>query len=103
MASSSQIPSTPTITPKEEPDTQDIPKSPNPFLPVDQVGFTFDEITFSTNNEYTAKALENSRIWVSTPIGGIIGEIGVITFRNAIGAHYSNEYVESHSLTIVKP
>nr|GEW21820.1 uncharacterized mitochondrial protein AtMg00810-like [Tanacetum cinerariifolium] len=34
-----------------EPNTQDRPKSPNPFLPADQVEFTFDEITFTTNNE----------------------------------------------------
>ncbi|GKA13284.1 hypothetical protein Tco_0692930 [Tanacetum coccineum] len=112
--SSSQNPSSPNITPKEEPDTQKRPKSPNPFLLVDHVEFTFDEITFSTNNEvallypshpnseyfeivsdfiskcclkeaftrapnqyvkylaefwYTAKTLEGSKIWVSTPTG----------------------------------
>ncbi|GJV62126.1 hypothetical protein Tco_1468226 [Tanacetum coccineum] len=61
---------------------------------------------FTTNNEmarYTAKALENSRIWVSTPIGGVRDEIGVTTFRNAIGAHYYDKYVYSPSLAIVKP
>ncbi|GJU67772.1 hypothetical protein Tco_1254031 [Tanacetum coccineum] len=35
-------------------------------------------------------------------LGGIIGEIGITTFRNAIGAHYSNTYVDSPSLTIVR-
>ncbi|GJV71366.1 hypothetical protein Tco_1491361 [Tanacetum coccineum] len=49
--SSSQNPSSPNITPKEEPDTQERHESPNPFLPANQVEFTFDEITFSTNNE----------------------------------------------------
>ncbi|GJV58407.1 hypothetical protein Tco_1459412 [Tanacetum coccineum] len=73
--SSSQNPSSPKITPKEEPDTQERPESPNPFLPVDQVKFTFDEITFSNNSEYTAKTLEDSKIWVSTPTGGIRGDI----------------------------
>ncbi|GKD18994.1 hypothetical protein Tco_1208152 [Tanacetum coccineum] len=34
--SSSQNPLSPKITPKEEPDTQERPESPNPFLPVDQ-------------------------------------------------------------------
>ncbi|GJR12425.1 hypothetical protein Tco_0795077 [Tanacetum coccineum] len=49
--SSSQNPSLPKITPKEEPITLDKPEIPNPFLPTSQVNFTFDEITFSTNNE----------------------------------------------------
>ncbi|GJS65796.1 hypothetical protein Tco_0680360 [Tanacetum coccineum] len=39
------------ITPKEEPITLDKPESPNPFLPVPQVEFTFEEIAFTTNNE----------------------------------------------------
>ncbi|GJW42119.1 reverse transcriptase domain-containing protein [Tanacetum coccineum] len=49
--SSSQNPSSPKITPKEEPVTLDKPESPNPFLPASQVDFTFDEITFTMNNE----------------------------------------------------
>ncbi|GKB86330.1 hypothetical protein Tco_0958602 [Tanacetum coccineum] len=49
--SSSQNPSSPEITPKEELVTLDKPESPNPFLPASQVDFTFDEITFTTNNE----------------------------------------------------
>ncbi|GJT12605.1 hypothetical protein Tco_0859647 [Tanacetum coccineum] len=49
--SSSQNPSSPEITPKEEHVTLDKPESPNPFLPASQVDFTFDEITFTTNNE----------------------------------------------------
>ncbi|GJV08289.1 hypothetical protein Tco_1345945 [Tanacetum coccineum] len=146
--SSSQNPSSPNITPKEEPDTQERPESLNPFLPADQVEFTFDEITFSTNNEvallypshpkseyfkivsdfiskcclneaftrapnqyveylaefwYTTKTLEDSKIWVSTPTRGIRGEIGVNTIRNAIRSNYSNEYVASPSITIVRP
>ncbi|GJT24259.1 hypothetical protein Tco_0894196 [Tanacetum coccineum] len=36
-------------------------------------------------------------------LGRVKGEIGVITFRNAIGAHYSDEYVDSLSLAIAKP
>ncbi|GJT19998.1 retrovirus-related pol polyprotein from transposon TNT 1-94 [Tanacetum coccineum] len=35
----------------EEPVTFDKLESPNPFLPASQVDFTFDEITFTTNNE----------------------------------------------------
>ncbi|GKC92189.1 hypothetical protein Tco_1157631 [Tanacetum coccineum] len=49
--SSSQNPTSPNLTPKEEPVTLDKPDSPNPFLPADQVEFTFDEIAFTTNNE----------------------------------------------------
>ncbi|GJR23435.1 reverse transcriptase domain-containing protein [Tanacetum coccineum] len=54
MAESSnptEIPSSPKLTPKEEPDTRDRPESLNSFLPTDQVEFAFNEITFSTNNE----------------------------------------------------
>ncbi|GJU75183.1 hypothetical protein Tco_1272253 [Tanacetum coccineum] len=36
-------------------------------------------------------------------LGGIIGEIGITTFRNAIGAHYSDTYVNSPSLAVVRP
>ncbi|GKD49037.1 hypothetical protein Tco_1278013, partial [Tanacetum coccineum] len=42
---------TPDITPKEEAVTLDRPESPNLFLPATQVEYTFDEITFTTNNE----------------------------------------------------
>ncbi|GJU92223.1 hypothetical protein Tco_1304646 [Tanacetum coccineum] len=44
----------------------------------------------------SAKALENSKVSFSIPTGGIFREVGVNTFRNAIGAHYlphSSEYV----------
>ncbi|GJS95643.1 retrotransposon protein, putative, ty1-copia subclass [Tanacetum coccineum] len=49
--SSSQKTSSPEIILKEEPVTLDKPESPNHFLPASQVDFTFDEITFTTNNE----------------------------------------------------
>nr|GEW67926.1 hypothetical protein [Tanacetum cinerariifolium] len=42
----------------------------------------------------------------SVPTGGIYGEVGVNTFRNAIGAHYipySREYVAPPSIDIVRP
>ncbi|GJV89580.1 hypothetical protein Tco_1533518 [Tanacetum coccineum] len=116
-----EIPSSPKLTPKEEPGTQDRLESPNPFLPTDQVEFAFNEIIVSTNNEvsllylshpkleyfkvisdfitkcclkeaftrapnqckeylyefwYTAKTLEDYKIWVSIPTGGIKGDIG---------------------------
>ncbi|GKA04290.1 hypothetical protein Tco_0677071, partial [Tanacetum coccineum] len=118
--SSSHNHSSPKITPKEEPVTLDRPESPNPFLHVDHIEFSFDEITFTTNNEvallypshpnseyfrevsdfiskcclkesftraltqykeylcefwYTAKTLDDFKIWVSTPTGGIRGDI----------------------------
>ncbi|GJU51904.1 retrovirus-related pol polyprotein from transposon TNT 1-94 [Tanacetum coccineum] len=149
--SSSHKPSSPKITPKEEPVTLDKPESPNPFLPADQVEFIFEEIAFTTNNEvaflypshpnseyfrevlnfiskcclkeafikaptqykeylsefwYTAKTLDDSKIWVSTPTGGIRGDIGINTFRNALRAHYlpySSMYVSPPSITIVRP
>nr|GEY06324.1 RNA-directed DNA polymerase, eukaryota, reverse transcriptase zinc-binding domain protein [Tanacetum cinerariifolium] len=49
--SSSQNPSSPEITTKEELITLDKPNSPNPFLHAIQVEFTFEEIAFTTNNE----------------------------------------------------
>ncbi|GKD91337.1 hypothetical protein Tco_1366844 [Tanacetum coccineum] len=67
--SSSHNPPSLEITPKEEHVTFNKPESPNPFLPADQT-------------------LDNSKIWVSTPTGGIRGDIGITTFRNALKAHY---------------
>ncbi|GKA53254.1 hypothetical protein Tco_0746569 [Tanacetum coccineum] len=126
--SSSHNPSSPKITPKEEPVTLDRPESPNPFLPTDQIEFIFEEIAFTTNNEvallypshpdskyfrevsdfifkfclmeaftraptqykeylcefwYTAKTLDDSKIWISTLTGGIRGDIG---YSGKIGA-----------------
>ncbi|GJZ80689.1 hypothetical protein Tco_0645683 [Tanacetum coccineum] len=44
-------PFSPRITPKEEPVTLNKPESPNPFLLVDEVEFSFDKISLTTNNE----------------------------------------------------
>ncbi|GJU89712.1 hypothetical protein Tco_1302135 [Tanacetum coccineum] len=55
---------------------------------------------------YSAKALENSKVSFFVPTVGIYGEVGVNTFRNAIGAHYlsySREYVAPPSIDIVRP
>ncbi|GJZ91403.1 hypothetical protein Tco_0663330 [Tanacetum coccineum] len=55
---------------------------------------------------YSAKTLENSKVSFSIPTGGIYGEVGVNTFRNAIGAHYlphSSEYVAPPSIDIIRP
>ncbi|GJR63022.1 hypothetical protein Tco_1505184 [Tanacetum coccineum] len=88
MAESSlQNPTSPEITPKEEPVTLDNPKSPNPFLAGVQV-------------------LPNSKIWVSTPTGEVRGKIGITTFKNALRVQYlphSSKYVSPPSLTIVRP
>ncbi|GKD16302.1 hypothetical protein Tco_1205460 [Tanacetum coccineum] len=55
---------------------------------------------------YSAKALENSEVSFFVPTGDIYGEVGVNTFRNAIGAHYlphSSEYVAPPSIDILRP
>ncbi|GJW33069.1 hypothetical protein Tco_0053101 [Tanacetum coccineum] len=55
---------------------------------------------------YSAKALENSKMYFSAPTCSIYVEVGVNTFRNAIGAHYfphSSEYVAPASIDIVRP
>ncbi|GJX62372.1 hypothetical protein Tco_0295272 [Tanacetum coccineum] len=70
--SSSQNPSSPNLALKEEPVTLDKPESPNRFLPIIPVEFTFKEIAFTINNE----VLPDSKIWVSTPTGEIRGELG---------------------------
>nr|GEZ39708.1 hypothetical protein [Tanacetum cinerariifolium] len=52
-----------------------------------------------------AKTLKNSKVFFSTPTGGIYGKVRVNTFRNAIGAHYlphSSEYVAPPSIDIVR-
>ncbi|GJT10285.1 hypothetical protein Tco_0857327 [Tanacetum coccineum] len=54
---------------------------------------------------YSAKALENSKVSFSIPTCGIYGEVGLNTFRNAIGAHYlphSSEYVAPPSIDVVR-
>ncbi|GJY48063.1 hypothetical protein Tco_0438019 [Tanacetum coccineum] len=54
---------------------------------------------------YSAKTFKNSKVFFSTPTGGIYGEVGVNTFRNAIGTHYlpySSEYVAPPSIDIVR-
>nr|GEY01086.1 hypothetical protein [Tanacetum cinerariifolium] len=149
--SSSQKTSSSKIIPKEEPVTLDKPESPNPFLPANQVDFTFDEITFTTNNEvallyplhpnqdyfevvsdfiskcflkeaftralnqykeylsevsYIAKTLDDSKVWISSPAGGIRGDMGITTFRNALRSQYLpylSMYVPPPSITTVRP
>ncbi|GJT63255.1 putative ribonuclease H-like domain-containing protein [Tanacetum coccineum] len=95
--SSSQNPSSPNLTPKEEPVTLDKPNSPNLLLLADRVEFTFDEMLFTTNNEVARIHLDhpNQRV--------IIREIGITIFKNDIEAHYSNTYVDSPSLAVVRP
>ncbi|GJW75521.1 hypothetical protein Tco_0134891 [Tanacetum coccineum] len=54
---------------------------------------------------YSAKTLKNSMVSFSVPTTSIYGEVGVNTFRNAIGAHYlphSREYVAPPSIDIMK-
>ncbi|GJR78835.1 hypothetical protein Tco_0149620 [Tanacetum coccineum] len=54
---------------------------------------------------YSVTALENSKVSFLIPTGGIYGEVGVNTFRNAIGAHYlphSSEYGAPPSIDIVR-
>ncbi|GJU82521.1 hypothetical protein Tco_1284886 [Tanacetum coccineum] len=114
--SSSQNPSSPNLTPKQEHVTLNKPNSPNLFLPADQVEFTFDEMLFTTNNEesiyqcpnlifwYTAKALENSRIWVLTLTGGIMGVeivdgIDYSVFRSAHTTSRANDESRANDIS----
>ncbi|GJT15209.1 hypothetical protein Tco_0873915 [Tanacetum coccineum] len=54
---------------------------------------------------YSTTALENSKVSFSIPTGGISGEVGVNTFRNAINAHslpHSIKYVTPPSIDVVR-
>ncbi|GJX32889.1 retrovirus-related pol polyprotein from transposon TNT 1-94 [Tanacetum coccineum] len=91
-----------------------------------RIEFTFEEIAFITNNkvallyrshpnsgyfkevsDFISKGyLKEAFIKVSTPTGGIRGDIGINIFRNDLRAHYlpySSMYVSPPSITIVRP
>ncbi|GJT96130.1 hypothetical protein Tco_1091648 [Tanacetum coccineum] len=91
---------------------QNPPQQEQPFVAAKQVGFNLEDIILNTNNEktihqisnmykeylvefwYSAKTLENFKVFFSTPTGGIYGEVGVNTFRNAhYLPHFSEEVV----------
>ncbi|GJR27029.1 hypothetical protein Tco_1103261 [Tanacetum coccineum] len=75
---------------------QNPPQQEQPFVAAKQVGFNLEDVIYNTNNEVS----------FSTLTGGIYSEVGVNTFRNAIGAHYlshSSEYVAPSSIDIVRP
>ncbi|GJY32402.1 hypothetical protein Tco_0415897 [Tanacetum coccineum] len=98
---------------------QNPPQQEQHFVAAKQVGFNLEDIILNTNNEvallypehndkdhFKSKTLENSKVFLSTTTGGIYGEVGVNTFRNAIGTHYlphSSEYVAPPSIDIVRP
>ncbi|GJS19364.1 hypothetical protein Tco_0447996 [Tanacetum coccineum] len=108
LSKATQTPSLPKITPKEEPATLEKLKSPNPFIPANQVEFTFEEIALTTNNEvallYPSHPKSDYFEVVSDFISkccikeaftralnqykGIRGDICITTFRNALRAHY---------------
>ncbi|GJV86373.1 hypothetical protein Tco_1530311, partial [Tanacetum coccineum] len=69
------------------------------IVELDQVEFTFDEITFTTN----MRRLEDIGIYSYKRNNG---DIGITTLRNALRAHYllhSSEYVSPPSLEVVRP
>ncbi|GJV14979.1 hypothetical protein Tco_1360302 [Tanacetum coccineum] len=55
---------------------------------------------------YTAKVLKDStKVWFSTPMGGIMREVGVTSFRNAIGANYlyhSRDYAHPPTIEVIR-
>ncbi|GJR56022.1 retrovirus-related pol polyprotein from transposon TNT 1-94 [Tanacetum coccineum] len=67
------------------------------------VSYFVDFLSEEEPKKYSAIALENSKVSFSIPTSGIFGEVGVNTFRNAIGAHYlthSGEYVALPSIDV---
>nr|GEX22129.1 hypothetical protein [Tanacetum cinerariifolium] len=85
--------------PQKQDPQEEQPESLIPFEPAIQVEFKLDEITFHDNNEV---ALTYK---LKIPQKGILGEVGVNIFRNAIGAHYlsySTKYVATPPLESVR-
>ncbi|GJV15008.1 hypothetical protein Tco_1360331 [Tanacetum coccineum] len=104
VESSSQKTSSPKITPKEEPAVSDFiskcclkeafTRAPNQYK------------EYLSEVWYTTKTLDDSKVWISSPKGGVRGDIGITTFRNALRAQYLphlSMYVPPPSITIVRP
>ncbi|GJT82903.1 hypothetical protein Tco_1057245 [Tanacetum coccineum] len=111
--------------PQQDPQEQQ-PEIPTPFEPAPQVGFNIEDIIFNCNNEvallYPPHNNSNYFKVVSDFIStyclreaftrspnqykeGIYGEVGVNTFKNAIGENYlahSNEYVAPPPIDTVR-
>nr|GEV83961.1 hypothetical protein [Tanacetum cinerariifolium] len=114
---SSHNPSSPKITPKEEPVTLDKLKSPNPFLLLDQIEFTFEEIAFITNNEVALLYPSHSNLEYFKVVSEFIFKCCLKeAFTRALTqykeylcefwVHYlphSSMYVSPPSITIVRP
>ncbi|GKA26818.1 hypothetical protein Tco_0712927 [Tanacetum coccineum] len=119
--SSSHKPSSPKITPKEEHVTLDKPESSNPFLPVDQVEFIFEEITITTNNKVALLYPSHPNLDYFREVSDFISKCllkeafirsptqykeYLSEFWNALRAYYlphSSMYVSTPSITIVRP
>nr|GFC31221.1 hypothetical protein [Tanacetum cinerariifolium] len=104
---------------------QQMAKNPVPFTHAKQVGFKIEDVILNSNNEvallypehsnkeeylskfwYSTKALDNYKVYVSIPTSGIYRELGVNTFRKAIGADYlshSSDYVDPPFIDMVRP
>ncbi|GKD99684.1 hypothetical protein Tco_1387668 [Tanacetum coccineum] len=55
---------------------------------------------------YITKTLDDSKVWIPSLTGGVRGEIGIATFRNALRAQYlphSSMYIPTPSITTVRP
>ncbi|GJS63094.1 hypothetical protein Tco_0677658 [Tanacetum coccineum] len=81
---------------------QNPPQQEQPFVAAKQVGFNLEDILLNTNNEVDLLYPEHNN---KDYFNGIFGEVGVNTFRNAIGAHYlphSSEYVAPPSIDVVR-
>ncbi|GJZ40043.1 hypothetical protein Tco_0586606 [Tanacetum coccineum] len=102
---------------------QNPPQQEQPFVAAKQAGFNLEDILLNTNNEVALLYPEHNnkdyfkcvsdfiskcclrKPYTRSPNIGIFGEVGVNTFRNAIGAHYlphSSEYVAPPSIDVVR-
>ncbi|GJU70988.1 hypothetical protein Tco_1262393 [Tanacetum coccineum] len=94
---------------------QNPPQQEQPFVVAKQVGFNLEDVILNINNEVALLYLEHNNkdhfkcvsnfiskcCYLLNLTGVIYGEVGVNTFRNAIGTHYlphSSEYVTPPSI-----
>ncbi|GJX22234.1 hypothetical protein Tco_0226679 [Tanacetum coccineum] len=96
----------PTITSSQDGKVNKMAKRDYAWLMISRKPFTRSSDMYKEYLDefwYSATALENSKVSFSIPTGGIFGEVGVNTFRNAIGSHYLayySEYVAPPSIDV---
>ncbi|GJV25265.1 hypothetical protein Tco_1377960 [Tanacetum coccineum] len=105
--SSSQKTSSPEIIPKKNPSLLTNLKAQTlSYLQVMLILPLMRSLSPPTMRLHSSKTLDDSKVWISSPTGGIRGDIGITTFRKALRAQYlphSSMYVPPPSITTMRP